>query len=379
MFTTGSKLLIGSAVAAWIFAAVYGVAQEGALGTIGLISAAGALTLLASLNVFVRDSNVSAVDAESFESSAAAQATARPSLWPLTVGLGATAVTLGLATFPAIFVLGIVLIVAGAVEWMIQGWSERASGDRRFNSDARNLFADPLEMPVAGAIMFAVVAFAFSRVMLGLPSKTSTVVAFSVLAAIVLVVGTTFALRRGTSKTALTGVLSVGAIALIAGGAFAGINGERETHEHETTGTLAEEDQCGVEETEADENASQTVAAKSNVAAELIYDGSELEADVPGFDGDFETLQLPRSTPTNVLFRNESDGEARLVLELHPAEDANGVVAGPERVCTALVEEGGVQLITFEFDRPSFALEADGVAYEFTVAGSDATLGVVVP
>ena len=41
MFTTGSKLLIGSAFAAALFALVYGVTQDGTLGTLGLISAAG--------------------------------------------------------------------------------------------------------------------------------------------------------------------------------------------------------------------------------------------------------------------------------------------------------------------------------------------------
>ena len=68
MFTTGSKLLIGSAFAAALFALVYGVTQEGSLGTIGLISAAVGLALLAAINVFVRDSNVSAMEPEAFES-----------------------------------------------------------------------------------------------------------------------------------------------------------------------------------------------------------------------------------------------------------------------------------------------------------------------
>ena len=62
MFTTGSKLLIGSAFAAAVFALVYGVTQEGTLGTIGLISAAVGLALLAGINVYARDSNVSAMD-----------------------------------------------------------------------------------------------------------------------------------------------------------------------------------------------------------------------------------------------------------------------------------------------------------------------------
>ncbi len=375
MITTGSKLLVGSAVAAWVFAAVYGVAQEGALGTIGLVSVAVALSLLAGLNVFVRDSNVSAMEPASFETAPAAQATARSSLWPLLVGIGATSLTLGLATVPAFFVIGIIAIAAGALEWIIQGWSERASADRAFNSEVRDVMADPVELPVAGAIGFAVIAYAFSRVMLGMPSKSATVVVFSVVGAIILAVGVMVALRRGISKSTLTGAFSLGAVALIAGGTIAGLNGEREIEEHHDTGYIAERNECGTEETEADEKASQTVAGKSNAAAAIHFDGTELTADVPGYDGDFETLQLPRSNPNNILFYNESDHHARLVIELHPAEGTDG----PERLCTALVDEGGVQLLTVEFDRPSFALAADGEGYAFTVPGSDAELEVVVP
>src|SRR5690606_23571549 len=120
MITTGSKLLIGAAVATAVFAVVYGVTQEGALGTIGLISAAVALALLAGINVYIRDANVWPDDAGAFEVSAAAQATARPSLWPLLVAVGATAMTLGLATYEPIFVLGVIALLAGAVEWMVQ-------------------------------------------------------------------------------------------------------------------------------------------------------------------------------------------------------------------------------------------------------------------
>ncbi len=114
MFTTGSKLLIGSAAAAWIFAAVYGIAQEGALGTLGLVSAAVALSFLAGINLFVRDSNVSAMDPGAFDAAPAAQATASPSLWPLLVALGATTMTLGLVTNRTFFALGLIAVVAGA-------------------------------------------------------------------------------------------------------------------------------------------------------------------------------------------------------------------------------------------------------------------------
>jgi hypothetical protein len=374
MFTTGSKLLIGSAAAATVFAVAYGVAQGGALGTIGLISAAIALAFLAGLNVFVRDSNVSAMDHGAFEASAAAQATARPSLWPLLVALGATSVTLGLVTTRAFFILGFIAILAGTIEWLLQGWSERASADVAYNADVRNLMADPMELPVAGAILAAVVVYSFSRVMLGLPSKSATVAAFSVMAAIVLAVGTFVGVRRSVSKTSLTGAFSIAAVALIGAGTFYGLSGERDIEEHHDTAYIAEENECGTEETEADEKASQSVAAKSNLTAEVTFDGSSLVADI-GLGDEVRSLTLPRSTPSNVMFRNESDGQARLVIELHP-EEVDGVSAGPERICTALVEEGGAQLLTLRLGRPSIALD-DG--YEFTVAGTDAAMEVVVP
>ncbi len=375
MFTTGSKLLIGSAAAAAVFAVVYGVTQGGALGTIGLISAAVALSFLAGLNAFVRDSNVSAMDHDAFESSAAAQATARPSLWPLLVGLGATTLTLGLVTTTAFFVVGLIVMIAGSLEWLIQGWSERASADVAYNDEVRDVMADPLELPVAAAIGGGIVVYAFSRVMLGLPSKSATVAAFAVVAAVVVGLGAFIGLRRGISRTSITGAFSVAALALIGAGAFFGLNGEREIEEHHSTGYIAEEDECGTEETEADENASQAVSSKSNLAAVLTYDGSSLSADVPGFDGNFDALTLPRSSPNNLMFVNESSGNARLVIEMHP-DEVDGEPAGPERICTALVEEGGAQFVTIEFARPTIAVEE---GYEFTVAGSDASLEVVVP
>lgn len=376
MITTGSKLLVGSAVAAWIFAAVYGIAQEGTLGSIGLISAAVGLSVLAGINMFVRDSNVSSLDEAAFSSSAAAQATARPSLWPLLAGLAATTITLGLVTYTAIFVIGVVLLAAAAFEWIVQGWSERASKDPTYNREARNLLIDPLELPVAAAIGGGVVIYAFSRVMLGLPNKSATVVAFGVVAALVLAVGAAIGLQRNISKSTLTGAFSIAAVVLVAGGAIAGLNGERETHAHETPGDLAASNECGTEVTEADEKSSQTVASKSSVAAEVIYDGATLVADVQGFDGNFDRLTLPRANPNNILFRNTSDEEARLVIELQPSVDDNGVPTGPERLCTALVEADGTQFVTVVFQRPSFAVDEP---FAFTVAGTDATLEVVVP
>jgi hypothetical protein len=376
MFTTGSKLLIGSAFAAALFALVYGVTQEGTLGTIGLISAAVGLGLLAAINVFARDSNVSAMDPESFEASAAARNSAHPSPWPLFTALGATTVTLGLITNRTFFVLGMAAIAAGGLGWLVQAWSERASTDHAFNKRARNVLIDPIELPIAGAVGAGILIYAFSRIMLGLPTKTATIIAFGVMGAIVLFVGAVVGLKRGASRTAMTGTFGLAAVALIAGGAYAGLHGERETHPHHTPGDIAKDNECGPEETEADDLASQNVAAKANIAADVIFDGSQLTYDLPGYDGKSAGLTVPRSTPTNVMFRNDSDDDARLVIEMHPRLDDNGQPTGPERICTALGEPGSAQFLTLEFALPSSAVEG---GYAFTVPGSDASLPVVVP
>jgi hypothetical protein len=118
------------------------------------------------------------------------------------------------------------------------------------------------------------------------------------------------------------------------------------------------------------------VAAKSNLAAEVIFDGAGLRYDLPGYDGNGAALTLLRSNPNHVMFRNESDEHARLVIEMHPREDEDGNLLGPERICTTLVEPDGTQFLTLHFARPSYAVE-DG--YVFTVPGTDSTLPVVVP
>jgi hypothetical protein len=376
MFTTGSKLLIGSAFAAALFATVYGITQQEPLGTIGLISAAVGLTLLAAINVFARDSNVSAMDHGAFEASAAARNSAQPTLWPLLIGLAGTTITLGLITNRTFFILGVAALLAGGLGWLVQNWSEQRSVDPTFNSRARNALVDPLELPIVGAVGAGIIIYAFSRVMLGLPSKTATVIAFGVVAAVVLFVGALIGLKRGVSRTTLTGTFGVAAVVLIAGGAVAGLKGEREIHPHETPGDIAEADECGPEETEVDERASQTVAGKASVAAEIIFDGEALTFDLEGDYDDAATLTVPRATPANILFRNESNDDVRLAIEMHPRLDDTGQPIGPERVCTPLGEPDSTQFLTLYFAMPSYAVP-DG--YFFTVPGTDARLEVIVP
>jgi hypothetical protein len=144
---------------------------------------------------------------------------AHPSPWPLFTALGATTVTLGLITNRTFFDLGMAAIAAGGLGWIVQAWSERASTDRAFNKRARNVLIDPIELPIAGAVGAGILIYAFSRIMLGLPTKTATIIAFGVMGAIVLFVGAVVGLKRGASRTAMTGTFGLAAVALIAGGA----------------------------------------------------------------------------------------------------------------------------------------------------------------
>lgn len=373
MFTTGSKLLIGSTVLAAIAAVAYGIAQEGILGTIGLVSAAVALAFLAGINIYVRDANVAVDEAGAATVSAAARQAPPASPWPVLGALGAAAVLLSVVTYPAAAVVGFALMIAATAEWMVQAWSERGSADLAYNDDIRDRLAHPLEMPILGVIGAAVIIYSGSRIMLAL-TKVGTVVAFSVIAALVLFVAFLFAARPKVSTGTIAGVAGLAVVALVAGGAVAAISGERDMHVIETTADLAERGRCGVEESEADERASQTLAGKTNLAAELTLgpDG-QLVAEVPGFTESPTRLQMPRSNPNNVLFRNESDHERRLVIDIGPSGDAES-----RTLCTALVEPGGVQFLTIIFDKPTFAVSDD--AHQFFVPGvDDAVVEVIVP
>ena len=414
MFTTGSKFLIGASVMALIATLVYGIGQGGVLGTIGLASATVALIGLATVNAMLRDSNVFADDEAPVETSSAAQYAPAPSVWPLGFAFGAVVVAVGLISYQSIVVIGLVLLVATGAEWAVHAWSERASGNVDHNAAVRDRLTNPLEYPVGGAAVIGVIVFSFSRVMLWL-SKTNTTVAFGVLAAVVLAVGFTIAFRPKMGVGAVGGVVAVGAVAMVVAGSAAGLDGERDIPEFETTSIWQEEAILhpteyaeGAEEgkhpaglicespeefPEADEDVSQTVASKSGSYQVFLTENGTLAFDVPGpVEEGPAGMVIPRSNPTNVIFRNESDEHRRLSLDLGTetieveGEDAEV----RHQICTTLIEPGGAQLLTVEADVPTFAADGqinpngpggeDGDGYWFFVPGVDtAKLELLVP
>lgn len=403
MFTTGSKILIGGSALATVAAIVYGVSQNEALGIVGLISAAIALGLIAAFNVWARDSNLSAMDTEAVATSEAAAGPSGASIWPMVFAVGAVAVVLGLVTQQSIFTIGVVILLAAGAQWTVQAWAERASNDGDANAAVRSRIANPLEYPLMGAIAIGGIAFSFSRVMLWL-SKTNTVIAFVILATIIAVIAFFFAFRPSVKRGAISGVLGFGAVAIVASGVAAGVDGERDIHVHLTTSDASASGLCASpEEGEYDHNASQTVGTKASTYTVRLAVSGELEFDVPGFIAPGEGFTLPRNNANNIVFRNDSDEARRLTYDFRALTDdeiaeieeaAAAASHGDEadehgeaghveidrlQQCTTLVEPGGAQLLTLWIDEPSFANTNDDEAFRFFVPGTDAELEVLVP
>jgi hypothetical protein len=379
MFTTGSKLFLGATTLSLVAAVVYAIMKGGDVGwtaTVGLISLTLVLAFLTGINFYVRDSNVSAVQPDAVANAPAAQEPPTASMWPAVAALGAGLLVVGTVTEPVVFKAGVVVLLAVLIEWMVQGWSERASADPRYNAEIRNRLLHPLEFPVLAAVGLGIVIYSFSRIMLFL-SREGGPVAFGILAALVLLVGFLFASKQNLRRSVVIGICGIAALGLVSTGAAAAIGGERELHAHETVSDSPEVCSSN-EETEVDEKGSQNVAHKNGVAATIVYDGTSLVANVAGLHEPTTTMTLQRSSPSSLVFENRSDEDARMTARLGTFErDVNGTMVTESPVtCTTLVEPGGRQLLTVTYSKPSVATPDP---YELIVPDFDGAITVVVP
>lgn len=337
--------------------------------------------MLSALGLAIRDADVSARDSAAVETSAAARRAPRPSAWPAVGALGAVLVVVGLVTYQPVFVIGLVAIAAAGAEWTVLAWSERASASDSFNAEARSRLSHAIEFPVLGGLLAIVIGYAFSRIFLFV-SKSGGPLVLGIAAVLILAAGFLFA-ARPTKGAAVYGVAGIALVALVAGGAFTALRGERESHHIESTGDLAAHGLCATaEHTAADERASQTVAATANTSAEMVLgaDGT-LVANVIGFNSPQDTVTLARGASSNVLFRNDSDVARRLVLDLGErpvvvnGEETDELM--PDQLCTALVEPGGTQIMTFSIGPATVGTDND---FGFFVPGVDGQrIPVVVP
>ena len=387
MFTTGSKLFLGATVLSIVAAVVFGVGHGGAagyLGTIGLISAALVFALLFGVNYYVHDGNVSAMSDDATTRSAAAQPPVERSMWPAVAAVAVGAIAVGAVSKPIVFKGGVVLLLAAAVEWMVQGWSERASADPAYNAGLRKRMLHPLEFPVLASAGLAAVIYSFSRIMLWI-DKSGGPVVFIIAGALVLFGGFLVASKPTLKKGLLTGVCTIAALGLVSTGAVMAVDGQRTIETHLTTKSdsnaacaLAEE--ASGAQAEIDEKGSQSVASKAAIGITVVLENGKLTAHQLALNGTQQVVTVSRGNINNVIFKNHDPEKRRLTVNMGEFEtDINGTkVTQHPKVCTTLVRgKNGSQFLSFILPKPSIASTQP---YSFSVPGVEgAEIVIQVP
>ena len=274
MFTTGFKYFFGLFAAFTAAALVYGYTTGGnhvgpiSLGWKGgvgdhigygvLVALAGASLTISLLLVSFRDADAAAQADLLGLDEVVADRPVTASFWPVVAAFGAGAAAVGLVLHPAVFVLGLAMGVLALVEWTMDAWADRATGDPAANRELRNRIMAPIEIPVIGALAVGVVVLAASRILLAV-SQLAAVAVAGVVSALILAGAIVHTARPGLSRR-LMGVLGVvGALALLVGGVLAAIAGERDFGHHET-----DTHETDTHETETHEGPDETTDAEDH-------------------------------------------------------------------------------------------------------------------
>lgn len=372
MFTTGSKLFLGATAASIVAAIVVGASIGGATGlmaTVGLVTVAAVFAFLAGINLSTRDGNVGAQQEGALTTSAAAQRPSARSIWPLVSAVGAAGVVVGSVSHPVVFKVAIVVLLAAVVEWMVQGWSERASADARFNQSVRKRLLNPLEFPIFGALVLGVVVYSFSRIMLT-ANKDAGRWVFIALAALILTGGFVFAGRKAAKGTAI-GVTAIATVALLGVGVVSAVQGQRHIEAHpDMTTAVCLGNATEAQAEEVDHKANQSVSSRSNPNATVVLkEDGMLVAFVNGYPNiEYHELTVPRSSVVRVIFRNETEEPRRLTAHLGTFAAADGTAGSENASCTTAVEQGGEGFLMFRITKSPLATSTP---YRLTVPGVD--------
>ena len=387
MFTTGSKLFLGATVLSIVAAVVFGISKGGAdgyLGVLGLLTVALMFALLFGVNYYAHDGNVSAMSDNATTQSPAAQPPAEASMWPALTAVAIGAIAVGAVSKPIVFKAGVVLLLAAGVEWMVHGWSERASADPAYNAGLRKRMLHPIEFPVLAAAGLAAVIYSFSRIMLWI-DKSGGPVVFVIAGALVLFGGFLFASKPSLKKGVVTGVCTIAVLGLVSTGAVMAVDGQREIDPHPTTRTdngaaCALTEEGPGEQAKVDEKGSQAVASKASIGITVTLEGGKLTAHELGVSANQDPVTVSRGNVVNVIFKNHDTVKRRLTVNMGEFEaDVNGTpVKTRPKACTTLVrQKDGSQFLSFLLPKPSIA---SSQPYSFTVPGVDgAEIKIQVP
>jgi hypothetical protein len=225
----------------------------------------------------------------------------------------------------------------------------------------------PIEFPVIATLGLGVVIFSFSRIMLAI-SKSAGAVVFMVVASLVLLAGSWFALRPALKGALVSAICVVGAVGIVAGGiAGTGAGLRTDLAEAAAEGHYLHRE-CGVEKSKYfDKKAMKTLSLRSNVTAIIELRNGQLSAAMVGFNEPQQRVTASRGNPVTFIFRNFDAAERRMVASLGSAMAAG--MAAPEategdghaeknETCTQLIPQGAEQALTITYNKPSIAQDA---------------------
>lgn len=247
MFTTGFKFFFGLTIALTIGAVAYGYSTGGEhvgpvtlgwkggvgdhVGYLVLIGGAFASACFAGIIVAFRDADPAAQSHYMGVEAIAPTTPVTGSFWPVIGAFGGAAMVLGLVLGSAVFVLGLVICSLVAIEWTMDAWADRATGDAEANKALRDRIMAPFEIPVAGALGVAVMALAASRIFLN-ATKLGAVVWAGLIAVTIFGLGILYAARPKMNKNVIAGLVLAVGVAVIAGGIVTAVDGQRDFEHH---------------------------------------------------------------------------------------------------------------------------------------------------
>jgi hypothetical protein len=246
MITSGSKWFFGLAFTTFVLAIAYGwttggngfgpltFGYKGAVGDhfgYSLLMAAGVVAFfLGCVATAVRDAEAESLAQLAGTENVPSVTPAGTSYWPPLAAFGVALVVIGLVSEALVFVMGLIVLGIVLVEWTVQTWADHATGDPETNRQIRNRLMNPIEFPVAGVLVLALLALSFSRLFLAL-SADQTVLAGVVLTAIIVGGGFLVASRPRLSPNVIVAALVAAAVIVLALGIGGALHGSRDAEE----------------------------------------------------------------------------------------------------------------------------------------------------
>jgi len=374
MFSTGFKYFLGVtvlSVAALIMSLF--VLDQLAIAGVAISMLIAVTALLAGIAVATRDGQTTTATPDS------SKELVTQSMWPLVTSIGVVLLALGLVISSLVFFSGLVVVLAALAEWMVQSWSERASKDTNYNALARKRILNPIEFPVLAALGLGVVIYSFSRIMLAVDKSTGALL-FIVLGSVVLIAGILFVLKPNLNRSLVAAICALGAVGIFATGILSATTGMREELVEAAAEGHFSHAECGPEESKYfDKLAEGTLSLRSSVSATVVYQDGELIANVQGVNGAQKSITVARANPTNIIFRNATQGQFRLVAHLGGSKQTDESAeeeSHKNETCTQLVAPGAEQSLTLKIAKPS---SAENVYYLYIAGAEDKKIEMVVP